>query len=70
MKPSGWSGLLHPTPSQDICIMYRKDKFMGQAAKVQRSFTIGGLPLLWPTSHFIETRHCPSWKRSDARRAT
>ncbi|TJY41747.1 LysR family transcriptional regulator [Cohnella pontilimi] len=26
--------LLHPTPSQDICIMYRKDKFMGQGAKV------------------------------------
>jgi LysR family transcriptional regulator, hydrogen peroxide-inducible genes activator len=26
--------LLYPTPHQDICIMYRKDKFMGQAAKV------------------------------------
>ncbi|ULL18492.1 LysR family transcriptional regulator [Paenibacillus sp. H1-7] len=26
--------LLHPTPSQDICILYRKDKFMGQAAKL------------------------------------
>ncbi|MXQ54044.1 LysR family transcriptional regulator [Shimazuella alba] len=26
--------LLHPTPSQDICIIYRKDKFMGQAAKL------------------------------------
>ncbi|OXM85674.1 LysR family transcriptional regulator [Paenibacillus rigui] len=25
--------LLHPTPSQDICILYRTDKFMGQAAK-------------------------------------
>lgn len=25
--------LLNPTPSQDICILYRKDKFMGQAAK-------------------------------------
>ncbi|MFC4807925.1 LysR family transcriptional regulator [Paenibacillus sp. GCM10023250] len=26
--------LLHPTPSQDICILYRTDKFMGQAAKI------------------------------------
>lgn len=26
--------LLNPTPSQDICILYRKDKFMGQAAKL------------------------------------
>lgn len=26
--------LLNPTPSQDICILYRTDKFMGQAAKV------------------------------------
>ncbi|RNB74449.1 LysR family transcriptional regulator [Brevibacillus panacihumi] len=26
--------LLNPTPSQDICIIYRKDKFMGQAAKI------------------------------------
>lgn len=26
--------LLHPTPSQDICIIYRTDKFMGQAAKL------------------------------------
>lgn len=26
--------LLNPTPSQDICIIYRKDKFMGQAAKL------------------------------------
>ncbi|MCH5584418.1 LysR family transcriptional regulator [Shimazuella sp. AN120528] len=26
--------LLQPTPSQDICIIYRKDKFMGQAAKL------------------------------------
>lgn len=26
--------LLNPTPSQDLCIIYRKDKFMGQAAKI------------------------------------
>ncbi|TYP74533.1 LysR family transcriptional regulator [Paenibacillus methanolicus] len=26
--------LLHPTPSQEICILYRTDKFMGQAAKL------------------------------------
>ncbi|QHT60823.1 LysR family transcriptional regulator [Paenibacillus lycopersici] len=26
--------LLHPTPSQDICILHRSDKYMGQAAKV------------------------------------
>jgi LysR family transcriptional regulator, hydrogen peroxide-inducible genes activator len=26
--------LLNPTPSQDICIIYRTDKFMGQAAKL------------------------------------
>ncbi|MCM3270178.1 LysR family transcriptional regulator [Paenibacillus elgii] len=26
--------LLHPTPSQDICIIYRKDKFLGQAARL------------------------------------
>lgn len=26
--------LLNPTPSQDICILYRTDKFMGQAAKI------------------------------------
>lgn len=26
--------LLNPTPAQDICILYRTDKFMGQAAKV------------------------------------
>ncbi len=26
--------LLDPTPSQDICILYRTDKFMGQAAKI------------------------------------
>jgi DNA-binding transcriptional LysR family regulator len=26
--------LLNPTPSQDICILYRTDKFMGQAAKL------------------------------------
>ncbi|MFD0587299.1 LysR family transcriptional regulator [Paenibacillus sp. GCM10027627] len=26
--------LLKPTPSQDICIIYRSDKFMGQAAKL------------------------------------
>ncbi|UUZ93637.1 LysR family transcriptional regulator [Paenibacillus sp. P25] len=26
--------LLNPTPSQDICIIYRKDKFLGQAAKL------------------------------------
>lgn len=26
--------LMDPTPSQDICILYRKDKFMGQAAKL------------------------------------
>ncbi|WP_123042849.1 LysR family transcriptional regulator [Cohnella candidum] len=26
--------LIHPTPSQDICILYRTDKFMGQAAKI------------------------------------
>lgn len=26
--------LIDPTPSQDICIIYRKDKFMGQAAKL------------------------------------
>ncbi|MBM7566367.1 LysR family transcriptional regulator [Paenibacillus sacheonensis] len=26
--------LLHPTPSQDICILYRTDKFLGQAAKL------------------------------------
>lgn len=26
--------LLNPTPSQDICIIHRKDKFMGQAAKL------------------------------------
>jgi len=26
--------LLNPTPSQDICIIYRTDKFMGQAAKI------------------------------------
>ncbi|MFB9328937.1 LysR family transcriptional regulator [Paenibacillus aurantiacus] len=26
--------LLHPTPSQDICILHRTDKFMGQAAKL------------------------------------
>ncbi|UQZ85059.1 HTH-type transcriptional regulator CynR [Paenibacillus konkukensis] len=26
--------LLQPTPSQDICIIYRTDKFMGQAAKL------------------------------------
>jgi DNA-binding transcriptional LysR family regulator len=26
--------LLKPTPTQDICIIYRKDKFMGQAAKL------------------------------------
>lgn len=26
--------LLSPTPSQDICIIYRTDKFMGQAAKL------------------------------------
>ncbi|TBL75746.1 LysR family transcriptional regulator [Paenibacillus thalictri] len=26
--------LLDPTPSQDICIIHRKDKFMGQAAKL------------------------------------
>ncbi|GIO34457.1 MULTISPECIES: LysR family transcriptional regulator [Paenibacillus] len=25
--------LLHPTPSQDICMLYRKDKYLGQAAK-------------------------------------
>ncbi|QAY67549.1 LysR family transcriptional regulator [Paenibacillus protaetiae] len=25
--------LLNPTPSQDICLIYRKDKFMGQPAK-------------------------------------
>ncbi|WP_426451589.1 LysR family transcriptional regulator [Paenibacillus sp. S-38] len=26
--------LLNPTPSQDICILYRTDRFMGQAAKL------------------------------------
>ncbi len=26
--------LLNPTPSQDICIIYRTDKYMGQAAKL------------------------------------
>lgn len=26
--------LLDPTPSQDICVLYRTDKFMGQAAKL------------------------------------
>jgi DNA-binding transcriptional LysR family regulator len=26
--------LLNPTPSQDICILYRTDKYMGQAAKL------------------------------------
>jgi len=26
--------LLHPTPAQDICILYRKDKYMGEAAKL------------------------------------
>ncbi|MDQ1914581.1 LysR family transcriptional regulator [Paenibacillus sp. GD4] len=26
--------LLNPTPSQDICIIYRTDRFMGQAAKL------------------------------------
>lgn len=26
--------LLQPTPSQDICILYRTDKYMGQAAKL------------------------------------
>jgi DNA-binding transcriptional LysR family regulator len=26
--------LLNPTPSQDICILHRKDKYMGQAAKL------------------------------------
>ncbi|KQL52730.1 transcriptional regulator [Heyndrickxia shackletonii] len=26
--------LLNPTPSQDICIIYRTDKFMGKAAKI------------------------------------
>jgi LysR family hydrogen peroxide-inducible transcriptional activator len=26
--------VLNPTPSQDICILYRTDKFMGQAAKI------------------------------------
>ncbi|RIX48657.1 LysR family transcriptional regulator [Paenibacillus nanensis] len=26
--------LLNPTPSQDICLLYRKDKFMNQAAKL------------------------------------
>ncbi|WP_248924259.1 LysR family transcriptional regulator [Paenibacillus hamazuiensis] len=26
--------LLSPTPSQDICVIYRTDKFMGQAAKL------------------------------------
>ncbi|QJC52634.1 LysR family transcriptional regulator [Paenibacillus albicereus] len=26
--------LLNPTPSQDICILYRKDRFMSQAAKL------------------------------------
>ncbi|MCR2807560.1 LysR family transcriptional regulator [Paenibacillus soyae] len=26
--------LLNPTPSQDICILYRTDKFMGQAAEL------------------------------------
>lgn len=26
--------LLNPTPRQDICIIYRTDKFMGQAAKI------------------------------------
>lgn len=26
--------LLNPTPSQNICIIYRTDKFMGQAAKI------------------------------------
>ncbi|PYI56651.1 LysR family transcriptional regulator [Paenibacillus flagellatus] len=26
--------LLNPTPSQDICIVYRRDKFMGRAAKL------------------------------------
>ncbi|CAG7652478.1 LysR family transcriptional regulator [Paenibacillus allorhizosphaerae] len=26
--------LLNPTPSQDICILYRTDKFMGQASKL------------------------------------
>ncbi|MCM3746458.1 LysR family transcriptional regulator [Paenibacillus pasadenensis] len=26
--------LLNPTPSQDICVIYRKDRFMGKAAKI------------------------------------
>ncbi|TJY41481.1 LysR family transcriptional regulator [Cohnella pontilimi] len=36
MKPDNVSAvtLLHPTPSQDICIIYRKDKFLSQAAKL------------------------------------
>jgi DNA-binding transcriptional LysR family regulator len=25
--------LLHPTPSQDVCILYRKDKYLGLTAK-------------------------------------